>query len=206
MAAAVALGVPALAPAAVVPDVSDLPAGAQQIELLPGSASELIERPGDQDWYSILGRRPDDPVNAVFVRVLQSTATCTSPQLLRVALFNPEGRWMRTTTAGVGNVATVLVPALPSRYSIDVSAIDAGCSGLEYEVTSVSTDPPTPDSAASHCLVARARVMDTADHLKVLEQRRPGYTPAAQTRYDGYIAAARDAVAKARKTQKRLCK
>ena len=93
----------------------------------PAKASELLERPGDQDWYSILGRNPDDSVNAVFVRVLQTTPTCTTP--LRVALFNPEQRWMRTTQASPGNVATVLVPGLTSRYLVRVSSTEPACIG-----------------------------------------------------------------------------
>jgi hypothetical protein len=201
---ALALTVPALAYAAVTPDAGDAPASAQGIEALPGKASELIDHPGDQDWYTIAGRNADDSVNAVFVRVLQTTPTCGQP--LKVALFNPEGRWMRSTQAGAGHVGTVLVPGFPSRYALDVSAIDPGCAGLEYEVTYVSTDPPKPDSAAGACIVAHAKRMDRADRLKLVKDRKPGYTPTAQKRYDGYISAAKRSLGRARTVERHVCK
>jgi hypothetical protein len=201
---ALALAVPAFAGAAVIPDVSNAPAGAQAIESLPDRASEAIETPGDQDWYSIVGRNADDSVNAVFVRVLQTTPSCSQP--LKIALFNPEGNWIRSTQASAGHVATVLVPRLPSRYSIDVSAIEPGCTGVEYEVTSVSTDPPTPDSAAGACLVARARVIDREDWLKMLKKHGQGISAPAQKRYDVYIAAAKHSLSRARASEKRACK
>lgn len=201
---ALALGAPAVAVAAVIPDVPDAPAGAQAIETLPSRASEVIERPGDQDWYSIVGRNPDDSVNTVFVRVLQTTPSCTQP--LKVALFNPERRWMRTSPATAGHVATMLVPGLPSRYLVDVSAVDPACAGLEYEVTYVSTDRPTPDSTASKCLVARATRIDAKDRLTMLQDARPKYAPDSHTRYDGYIAKAKAALAAARRSEKRACK
>jgi hypothetical protein len=199
---ALALGAPALAAAAVIPDVPDAPEGAQAIESLPGKASELVERAGDQDWYSIVGRNPDDSVNTVFVRVLQSTPSCSAP--LKVALFNPEKRWMRSTQATPGHVATMLVPGLPSRYLVDVSA-NAACAGLEYEVTYVSTARPTPDSTASKCLVARARRIDAQDRLRMLQAARPKYAPDSHPRYDSYIAKARAALAAARRSEKRIC-
>jgi Fe-S cluster assembly iron-binding protein IscA len=201
VATAIAACVPAVA--AVVPDVSDVPAGAQAVESLPDKASELVERPGDQDWYSILGRNPDDSVNAVFVRMLDATPTCTGP--LKVSLFNPERRWMRTAQSSPGRVATVLVPAMPSRYLLDISSTEPGCSGLEYEVTYVSTDRPKPDSRASKCLVARAKRIDAKDRLTMLERARLKYAPDAQVRYDGYISKAKDALSKARRSEKRVC-
>jgi hypothetical protein len=201
---ALALGAPALAVAAVIPDVPDAIAGAQPIEALPGRASEAIERPGDQDWYSIVGRNSDDSINTVFVRVLQTTPSCASP--LKVALVNPERRWMRSVLASPGHVATMLVPGLPSRYLLDVSAIDAACAGIEYEVTYVNTERPTPDSRASKCLVARARRIDAKDRLDMLVAARPKYAPDSHPRYDGYIAKAKAALAAARRSEKRVCK
>jgi len=203
LAATLALAVPALAVAAVVPDVAETPDGAQAIELLPAHASEVLERPGDQDWYTILGRNLDDSVNAVFVRVLQAPAGCTAP--LRVALFNPERRWMRTTQATAGNVATVLVPGLPSRYLIRVDSTEPACSGLEYEVTYVSTDRPKPDNSASKCIIARAARIDAKDRLEMLETARPKYEPDSRPRYDRYIARAKRALEAARKAVKRAC-
>ena len=200
---ALALAVPAIAAAAIVPDASEVPAGAQAIEQLPGKASEALERPGDQDWYTILGRNPDDSVNAVFVRVLQTTPTCTAP--LRVALFNPEQRWMRTTQASQGNVATVLVPGLTSRYLIRVNSIEPACTGLEYEVTYVATDRPKPDSSASKCVVARAARIDAKDRLKMLETAAPKYAPDSRPRYDRYIRRAKAAVTAANTSVKRYC-
>jgi hypothetical protein len=197
------LGAPALAAAAILPDVADLPAGAPPIETLPDKASALVDRPGDQDWYSILGRNPDDSVNAVFVRVLQTTPSC--PGSLKVALFNPEHRWMRTARATPGHVATVLLPGLPSRYLLDISSDDAACQGLEYEVTYVTTERPTPDSKASKCLIARARRIDATDRLKMLEAARPKYAPDARPRYDAYIAKAKAAVTAAGKSVKKVC-
>jgi len=202
---ALALTAPAIAGAAIVPDVSDAPAGAQAIEALPAKSTELVERPGDHDWYSISGRNADDSVNAVFVRVLGATPSCSAPQALKIGLFNPEGRWMRTARAGAGDVATVLVPGNPSRYRLDVTPIDPGCTGLEYEVTYVATDPPTPDSKASLCLVARAKRIDAQDRLESLRIRRRTLSPAAQKRYDDYIAKAARAVSRARGSEKRVC-
>jgi hypothetical protein len=202
IAVALAAGVP-IAAAAVVPDVADAPSGAQEIEALPGKATAMLERGGDQDWYSILGRNTDDSVNAVFVRVLQTTPTCTQP--LRVALFNPEQRWMRTARASPGNVATVLVPGMPSRYLVNVSSTEPACSGIEYEVTYVSTEPPTPDRSASKCIVARARRIDAQDRLKMLQTVKPQYAPDAQARYDRYIAKAKSAVSAARRAVTRAC-
>jgi hypothetical protein len=201
---ALALGAPALAVAAVIPDVPDTPASAQAVETLPSRASEVIERPGDQDWYSIAGRNTDDSVNTVFVRVLQATPSCTAP--LKVALFNPEKRWMRTSQATAGHVATMLIPRLPSRYLVDVSSIDPACAGLEYEISYVNTDPPTPDSAASKCIVARARRIDAQDHLTMLQKVRPKYAPDSHPRYDSYIATAKAALAAATRSVKRVCK
>ena len=203
LALAVALGVPALAVAAVVPDVADVPAGAQAIETLPEKATELLERPGDQDWYSILGRNTDDSVNAVFVRVLQTTAVCAEP--LRVALFNPEQRWMRTARASPGKVGTLLLPGNPSRYLIDVSSTEPACSGVEYEVTHVATEPPTPDKTASKCIVARAKRINAQDRLRMLQTAAPKYAPDAQPRYDGYIAKAKAALAAAKRGVTRAC-
>jgi hypothetical protein len=200
---ALALGVPALAAAAVVPDASDVPTGAQSIEALPARSTALLERPGDQDWYSILGRNPDDSVNAVFVRVLQTTPTCTQP--LRVALFNPERRWMRTSRASPGNVATVLIPGNPSRYLVNVSSTEPACTGVEYEVTYVETDRPKSDQTASKCIVARARRIDAQDRLKMLQASKPKYAPDAQPRYDDYIAKAKAAVAAAKRAVTRAC-
>ncbi len=200
---ALALGVPALAAAAVAPDASDVPAGAQSIEALPARSTALLERPGDQDWYSILGRNPDDSVNAVFVRVLQTATTCTQP--LRVGLFNPERRWMRTSRASVGSVATVLVPGNPSRYLVNVSSTEPACSGVEYEVTYVETDRPQADQTASTCIVARARRIDAQDRLKMLQAAKPRYEPDAQPRYDVYIAKAKAAVAAAKRAVARAC-
>lgn len=201
LAVAAALGVPALAGAAIIPDVADLPDGARAIEQLPARATALLERPGDHDWYSILGRNPDDSINAAFVRVLQST--CASP--VRVALFNPEQRWMRTTQASVGRVGTVLVPRNASRYLIRVSATDAACSGVEYEVTYVATERPRPDSKASACVVARARRIDAQDRLRLLVTVRPKYAPDSRPRYDRYVANARSALAAARRAVTRAC-
>jgi hypothetical protein len=198
-----ALAVPVLAAAAVVPDVSDGPAGARAVESLPEQASELLERPGDQDWYSVLGRNPDDSVNAVFIRTLDMPATCTMP--LRVALFNPERRWMRTTQSTPGHVATVLVPGLPSRYLLDISSTEPGCSGLEYEVTFVSTERPKPDSTASKCIVASAKRIDAKDRLTMLQRAKPKYAPDAQVRYDAYIKQAKAALSTARRSEKRVC-
>jgi Fe-S cluster assembly iron-binding protein IscA len=203
LAATLAVGVPALAVAAVVPDSADVPDGAQAIELLPAHASEVLELPGDQDWYTILGRNPDDSVNAVFVRVLQTPPACTAP--LRVALFNPEQRWMRTTEATAGNVATVIVPGLTSRYLIRVDSTEPGCSGLEYEVTYVATDRPKPDNSASKCIIARAARIDAKDRLEMLETARPKYAPDSRPRYDRYVARARRTLAAARKAVKRAC-
>ncbi len=201
---ALALGAPALAAAAVIPDVPDLPAGAQPIESLPEKASEAIERPGDQDWYSIVGRNGDDSVNAVFVRVLQSAPSCTGP--LKVALFNPERRWMRSAQASAGHVGTMLLPNLPSRYLVDVNAVDPACAGVEYEVTYVNTERPTPDSKASKCLVARAKRIDAKDRLSMLEDARPKYAPDTRPRYDAYVAKAKSTLAAARRSEKRVCK
>jgi len=199
----VVLAVPALAAAAVVPDASDVAGGAQPIELLPAGASEVVERPGDQDWYTIFGRNPDDSVNSVFVRVLEESPSCPGP--LKVALFNPERRWMRTAQATRGNVATVLVPGLTSRYLLDVSSTDAACSGLEYEVTYVSTDRPKPDSKASKCVIARAARIDAQDRLEMLQKVKPQYSPDAHPRYDRYIARAKATLAAARKAVRRAC-
>lgn len=198
-----AVGVPAIAVAAVIPDAPDVATGAPAIETLPGKSTALLEHAGDQDWYSILGRNADDSVNAVFVRVLQETATCTQP--LRVALFNPEQRWMRTVRASPGNVATVLVPGLPSRYLVNVSSGEATCGGAEYEVTYVATDPPKSDRGASRCVVARAKRIDAQDRLKMLQAAKPKYAPDAQPRYDRYIARAKAAVASARRAVTRAC-
>lgn len=203
LALALAVCVPVVAAAAIVPDVGDVPAGAQPIEALPAKATAVLERPGDQDWYSILGRNPDDSVNAVFVRVLQTTAAC--PQPIRVALFNPERRWMRTVQASPGKVGTVLVPGMASRYLVDVSATGPGCAGIEYEVTSVSTDPPRADKTASKCIVARARRIDAQDRLKLLQLVKPGYAPDAQPRYDAYITKAKSVLAAARRAVTRAC-
>jgi hypothetical protein len=200
---ALALAAPAVVTAAIVPDASEVPAGAQPIEQLPAKASEVLDRPGDQDWYTIFGRNPDDSVNAVFVRVLRTTPTCTAP--LRVALFNPEQRWMRTTQSSAGNVATVLVPRLTSRYLIRVDAVEPACTGLEYEVTYVPTDPPKPDGSASKCVVARAARIDAKDRLKMLEVARPKYAPDSRPRYDRYIRRAKLAVTAANKSVKRNC-
>jgi hypothetical protein len=200
---ALALAVPALAAAAVVPDASDVPAGAQSIEALPARSTALLERPGDQDWYSILGRNPDDSVNAVFVRVLQTAPACTQP--LRVALFNPERRWMRTSRASPGSVATILIPANPSRYLVDASSTEPACSGVEYEVTYVDTDRPKADQTASKCIVARAKRIDAQDRLKMLQTAKPKYAPDAQPRYDDYIAKAKAAVAAAKRAVTRAC-
>ncbi len=203
LALALAVGVPAIAVAAVVPDAADVPAGAQSIEALPAKATELLERPGDQDWHSILGRNADDSVNAVFVRVLQTNPTCTQP--LRVALFNPERRWMRTSRASPGNVATVLVPGLPSRYLVNVSSTEPACTGIEYEVSYVTTERPTADSRANKCIVARARRIDAQDRLRMLQLSKPKYAPDAQPRYDGYIAKAKTALSAARRAVTRAC-
>jgi hypothetical protein len=200
---ALALGAPALAAAAVIPDVPDAPDGAQAIEALPSRASEVVERPGDHDWYSIVGRNVDDSVNTVFVRVLQPTPSCAGP--MNVALFNPERRWMRSSSATAGHVATMLVPGLPSRYLVDVNSTDPACAGLEYEITYVNTDRPTPDSTASKCLVARARRIDAKDRLAMLVAARPKFASDSHPRYDSYIANAKTALAAARKTEKRLC-
>ena len=129
----------------------------------PTGRARSIERPGDQDWYTIVGRNADDSINTVFVRVLQTTPTCAGP--LKVALFNPERRWMRSSQATRGNVATMLVPRKPSRYLVDISSTEPACAGLEYEITYVNTEPPTPDSTASKCLVARAKRIDAKDRL-----------------------------------------
>lgn len=203
MALALALGVPALAAAAVALDGPDAQAGAQPVELLPATASELVDRPGDQDWYSVLGRTPDDSVNAVFVRVLQSPPGCGAP--LPVALFNPEGRWMRTTRSSAGRVATVLLPGLPSRYLLRAGPTEAACTGLEYEVTSVATDRPAPDGSASACVVARAARIDAQDRLRMLEVARTKYAPDTRPRYDRYVARAKAAVAAARRAVRRAC-
>ena len=176
---------------------------AQPIEALPAKAVEVVERPGDQDWYTILGRNPDDSVNAVFVRVLQMTPTCTAP--LRVALYNPEQRWMRTMQASPGSVGTVLVPGLTSRYLIRVNSIEPACTGLEYEVTYVATDRPKADSSASKCVIARAARIDAKDRLKMLQTAAPKYAPDAQPRYDRYIKRAKLAVTAANKSVKRYC-
>jgi hypothetical protein len=201
---ALALGAPAVAAAAIIPDVPDAPAGAQAIESLPDRASEVVERPGDQDWYSIAGRNADDSVNTVFVRVLATTPSCPGP--VKVALFNPERRWMRSSQATRGNVATMLVPRKPSRYLVDVNSTDPACAGLEYEVSYVNTDRPTPDSTASKCLVARAKRIDAKDRLDMLVAERPKYAPDARPRYDAYIAKAKTALAAARRSEKRVCK
>jgi len=199
---ALAVGGPAVAVAAVVADVTDVPAGAQEIEALPAKATALLERPGDQDWHSILGRNADDSVNAVFVRVLQTTPTCTEP--LRAALFNPEQRWMRTSRASMGNVATVLIPGLASRYLVNVSSTEPGCSGIEYEVSYVATDPPKAGSA-NKCIVARAKRIDAQDRLKMLQDAKPKYAPDAQDRYDRYIDKAKTALSAARRAVTRAC-
>jgi hypothetical protein len=193
-----------MAAAAIVPDVADAPAGAQAIESLPDRATGLVERPGDQDWYSIVGRNTDDSVNTVFVRVLQATPTCTGP--VKVALFNPERRWMRSSQSTMGHVATMLVPGLPSRYLVDVSSTEPACAGLEYEITYVNTERPTPDSTASKCLVARAKSIDAKDRLDMVVDARPKYAPDARPRYDAYVAKAKSALAAARKSEKRICK
>lgn len=203
LALALAVGAPAVAVAAVIPDAPDVPGGALAIVALPAKATAVLERPGDQDWYSILGRNPDDSVNAVFVRVLQTTATCTQP--IRVALFNPEQRWMRTVQASPGKVGTVLLPGLPSRYLVDVSTTEPGCSGIEYEVTSVATDPPKADRTASRCIVARAKRIDAQDRLKMLQTSKPKYAPDAQPRYDAYIVKAKTVLAAARRAVTRAC-
>ncbi len=200
---ALAVSVPAVAVAAVHPDAADVPAGAQSIEALPAKATELLERPGDQDWHSILARNPDESINAVFVRVLEGSATCTQP--LRVALFNPERRWMRTTGASPGHVGAVLLPRLPSRYLLNISSLEPGCSGVEYEVTYVATDPPKSDRSASRCIVARARRIDAQDRLKLLRTVKPKYAPDAQPRYDRYIARAEATLSAARRSVTRTC-
>ena len=189
--------------AAVVPDVSDDPAGAQAIEALPAKSTALLERAGDQDWHSILGRNPDDSVNAVFVRVLQTSPTCTQP--LRIALFNPERRWMRTSRASPGNVATVLIPRNPSRYLVNVDSTEPACSGIEYEVSYVATDRPKADRETNKCIVARARRIDAQDRLKMLEAAAPKYAPDARPRYDDYIAKAKQALSAARRSVRRAC-
>jgi hypothetical protein len=203
LALALAFAVPALAAGAIIPDVPDTPDGAQALESLPDRASEVVERAGDQDWYSVVGRNTDDSVNTVFVRVLQTTPSCINP--VKVALFNPERRWMRSSEAGAGHVATMLVPGLPSRYLVRVSAIDPGCAGLEYEITFVNTDRPTPDSTASKCLVARAKRIDAKDRLDMLVAARPKYAPDSRPRYDAYIAKAKAVLAAARRSEKRVC-
>lgn len=191
---------PALA--AVTPDAGDTRAGAQAIESLPAGSSALVDRPGDRDWLSILGRNADRSVNAVFVRVLQAPAGCSE---LKVELFNPEGRWMRTVTAGGGEPATVLMPANASRYLIAVEAIEAGCSGLEYEATFVATEPAPPGRTASRCLVARSARIAAQEWLADLRALRRKLSPAAQRRYDGYIATARRTLSAARGHEKRVC-
>jgi len=204
IALAIALGAPVLAVAAVIPDVPDAPAGAQAIESLPDRASEVVERAGDHDWYSIVGRNADDSVNTVFVRVLASTPSCPGP--VKVVLFNPERRWMRSSQATRGGVATMLVPGKPSRYLVDVNSTDPACAGLEYEVTYVNTERPTPDSTASKCLVARAKRIDAKDRLDMLVAERRMYAPDSRPRYDAYIAKAKTALAAARRSEQRACK
>ena len=92
----------------------------------PARSSALLERPGDQDWYSILGRNPDDSVNAVFVRVLQSTAQrarAAAGRALqpRAALDAHDARPAPATSR------TVLVPApaepLPRRRQRDRAGV-----------------------------------------------------------------------------------
>ena len=183
---ALALAIPAVAAAAIVPDVADAPAGAHAIEQLPAKASEVIEHVGDQDWYSILGRNADDSVNAVFVRVLQTK--CTTP--LRVALFNPEQRWMRTAPATPGRVATVLLPGLPSRYLLRVSPRADGAVLRRARVRGhVRHDRSArARQSATRCIVARARRIDAEDRLKMLQTARPKYRPDSRPRYDRYVA------------------
>jgi hypothetical protein len=136
--------------------------------------------------------------------VLQTTPTCAGP--IKAALFNPEQRWMRSSQASAGHVATVLVPGLPSRYLVDVSSTEPACTGLEYEVTYVATDPPKPDSTASKCIVARAGRIDAQDRLTMLEAAKPKFAPDSHPRYDAYIAKAKSALAAARRSVKRVCR
>jgi hypothetical protein len=199
---ALALAFPATVGAVVVADGADTRDGAQSIEALPSGASALVDRPADQDWYSIAGRNGDDSVSTAFVRVLSGAPGCDA---LAVALFNPEGRWMRSATAATGAVATILVPGLPSRYSLRIGAVDAACSGLEYEVTYVATDPPPAGSTASRCLVARTKRAEAARRLRTLRARRARVNVDSRPRYDAYIAQASSALAKARRAQTRSC-
>lgn len=189
--------------AAVTPDVGDTRASAQPVAALAEGTSGLVDRPGDRDWFSVAGRNADASVNAVFVRVLRVTAGCTA---LDVELINTEGRWMRTARATAQDVATVLPPANPSPYYVLVRAVEPGCSGLEYEVTSVATEPTPPGSAASPCLVARSKRIAAQDRLDDLRGRRRTLSLAAQRRYDGYIASTRRTLRRARASEKRICR
>jgi len=197
-----ALAPAAAAQAAVVPDAGDTRDAAQAVESLPAGATALVDHPGDHDWYSIAGRRPDDAVSTVFVRVLSATGC----DVLSISLFNPEGRWMRTSRARPGDVATVLVPGMPSRYELDVRAVNDTCAGVEYELTYVLTDRPLPDDRAGRCLVARSNRAEAQRRLHTLELRRARVTAAARPRYDAYVARAKRTLANARRDERRICR
>lgn len=131
-----ACGAAVAAPASALADISDHPSGAVQFMQPP--SPELIDRPGDRDWYAAPSTGRDDDIKIAYfvsVQVTADDASCPAAAPLLVGMHNPEGHWMRTIRVKRGPEHTsIAIPASDGTYLLAMSAADPGCSGLQYLV------------------------------------------------------------------------
>lgn len=177
----------AFAPAAAQADVTDSPAGT--LGSLGPAMPELIDRPGDRDWYAAPSTSNDEFAIAYFVRftVTAVDPSCPAADPLLVGLHNPEAHWMRTYRVRPGTDGTSIpIPASDGRYLLAVSAADPGCSGLQYLVVSVGAVAASHfKKGANGCRIAKGEAKVAAKRVKrKLAQIKATRSAAAKRRHE----------------------
>lgn len=160
-----------------------------------------VDGPGDHDFYSVRGAVRDARIRNVTFSIAARPPGCSAARPLRVALHNPEGRWMRTIGVAPGGVRSI--PNLRGRYFIDVTPAQPACAGLRYDLgVSEIRDPALPDTP---CRNRRIDRVFAEDWLKSLRRRVKLVSPEAVPRYVSYIDQARRQRDEAREAERRAC-
>jgi hypothetical protein len=189
---------------AMVPDAADSRDGAQALR------SGFIDRPGDHDWYAVPGNNFGDTFGSgVDISIVSMGPGCTASRPLYVILRNPEGRWIRTYTAAMGDSTSFELPDLPSRYYLEIRAVDLNCVGLEYQagVSHATGGSAALIADAVLCRIARTeRVRITTQRRALQRRRRSLRDPAARRRYARYLKERQVALTHARAKERQKCR
>lgn len=167
-----------------------------------------IERPGQHHQYVLKGA--EIGVRTAVGRRITIIGTgtgCEGSAPLEVSLHNPEGRWIRTFPVTRGRGAVIRAPKLPGDYILDVHAVRADCSGLDYVVEAWGGGGAGGDidGSAALCRVRHVRVVNAERTVRRLRAQLRKVSAGARPRYRGYLRTAQARLIVAKQDERKAC-